>query len=122
VPIERRIQACDPTGDMAAGRAVIKAQRGDGKHHQSAVVDQKGVFIGAVAAAAIFDDAQPARADLLGDSMIERDDAIGDVFLDAVARELAIRPALCRHDRRDLALLQPAEQPSQLGAQDAVVF
>ena len=52
--------------------------------------------------------------------MVQEDDAVGDVFLEALARE-RVDAALAGDDRGDAALLQPGEQPPQLGAQHAGV-
>ena len=51
------------------------------------------------------------------DAVVEHDHAVRDVLLDAVAGEGPVA-ALAGDDRGDPALLEPAEQPTQLGAQD----
>ena len=63
----------------------MQAHRRDRQHRESALVDQERIFVGAVAAAAILHDAQAAGGDLVGNTMIEQDDAIGDVFLEPVS-------------------------------------
>ena len=50
--------------------------------------------------------------------MVEKDDAVGDVLLEALTRE-RVDAALAGDDGGDAALLQPGEQTPQLGAQDA---
>ena len=52
--------------------------------------------------------------------MIEQDDAVGNIFLQSVTRKL-VAPALSRDDSRHALVLQPAEKPAQLGAQDDFV-
>ena len=49
------------------------------------LADQEGIFIAAVHRAAVFDDAQPAGGDLVGDAEVEQDHAVGHVFFQAVA-------------------------------------
>ena len=70
--------------------------------------------------AAVLDDAQPPGRDLLGDPVVEQDHAVGDVLLQALAGERALA-ALAGDDRGDALVLEPAEQPAQLGAQDRLV-
>jgi hypothetical protein len=77
---------------------------------------RNGVLVGAVHRAAVLHDAQPAGRELLGDAVVEHDDAVGDVLLETVAGERAVA-ALARDHRGDPAVLEPAEQPAQLGAQ-----
>ena len=43
--------------------------------------------------AAVLDDAQPARGELLGDPVVEQDHAVGDVLLEALAGERRRRRA-----------------------------
>ena len=52
--------------------------------------------------------------------MVEKDDAVGDVLLEPLPRE-RVGAAFAGDDRRDAALLEPGEQPAQLGAQHAGV-
>ena len=52
--------------------------------------------------------------------MVEKDDAVGDVLLEALTRE-RVDAAFSGDDGRDAAFLEPGEQPAQLGAQHARV-
>ena len=52
--------------------------------------------------------------------MVEKDDAVGHVLLQPVARQL-FAPALRRDDRGHTFVLEPAKEPAQLAAQDALV-
>ena len=54
---------------------------------------------------------------VLGDPVVQQDHAVGDVLLQAVAGQRAVAP-LAGDDRRDALVLEPAEQPAQLGPQD----
>jgi hypothetical protein len=99
---------------------VLQAEGGDGQDGNPVLVDQEWVLVRAVDRAAILDDAQPARRTLFGDSVIEHDDAVGDVLLESVTGEGAIAP-LARDHGRDPAILEPTEQPAQFGAQDGGV-
>ena len=106
-----------PLDTIGLGRIVAEARRGDRQDGDALLVDEEGVFVGAVRRAAILDDAQPARGDLVDDPVVEQDDAVGHVFLEPVPCELPLA-ALGRDHGRDAALLEPAEQAAQLGAQD----
>ena len=77
-------------------------------------------FVGAVQRAAIFHHAQMPRGNLLKDPMLEQDHAVGHIFLQPVAREL-FAPALGGDDGGHAFVLEPAEEPAQLGAQDGFV-
>ena len=70
--------------------------------------------------AAIFDDPQAPGRQVVDDAMIEQDHAVRHILLDAVARKAAVA-ALRRDDGGELAVLEPAEQPPQLGAKHGFV-
>ena len=70
--------------------------------------------------AAVLDDAQPARRDLVVDAVVEQDHAVRDVLLEPLPGQQALA-ALAGDDGGHASVLQPAEQPPQFGAQDAVV-
>ena len=72
---------------------VVQPQRGDRQHARARARRSGRVLVGAVGRAAVLDDPQPPRGDLLGDAVVEEDDAVGDVLLQAVARQRARRPA-----------------------------
>ena len=73
-----------------------------------------------MAAAAILDDSQAARGDLVVDAMVEQDHAVGDVFLQPETGQRVFAALAC-HDRRHAALFQAPEQPADLRAQNARV-
>ena len=79
-------------------------------------IDQERILVGAVARAAVLHDAQPARRDLIVDAMVEHDHAVGDVLFEPLAGQ-RVDAALAGDHRGDAAVLQPGEQPPQLGAQ-----
>ena len=56
-------------------------------------VDQERELVGAVGRAAILDDAQPPGGDLLVHAVVEHDHAVGDVLLQAVARDASLAAA-----------------------------
>ena len=70
--------------------------------------------------AAIFDHADAAGRHLIDHAMIERDHAIGDIFLQAIAGQRAVA-ALAGHDHRDALFLQPAKEPAEFRAHDALI-
>ena len=98
-------------------RVMLKGQRGHGQHADAVGIDEEGIFVRAVVGAAVFDDAQAPRRDLIVDAMVEQNHRVRDVFLESLPGEGPLA-ALARDDGRDALLLQPAEQPSQLGAED----
>ena len=117
---EHRVQFRHAAGDARRRRGMIEPQRRDRQHRNARLADQERIFVRAVRRAAIFDDAQPARGDLLDDAVIEQDDAVGDELLEALTREMMLA-ALTGDDRRDAAVLQPSEQPPQFRAQNRLV-
>ena len=80
------------------------------------VVDQEWEFVVAVGRSTILQDPHLAGRLLGGDSLIQDDDAICQVFLEAMAGQ-SLGPSLPRDDRGDTFGLQPLKQPVQLGPQ-----
>jgi hypothetical protein len=114
---EHRVEARDAGRDDLVGDHVAESDRRDRQHTDALIIDQERIFVGTVRRAAILDDPQATRRDLVLHAVVEQDHAVGDIFLDAVARQLSFTP-LGRDDRRDAAFLQPCEEPPQFGAQD----
>src|ERR1051326_2168913 len=112
---EHLVQPRDAARDALAARRVVELQRCERQHVDAILVDEERVLVGAVRAAAVLDDAQAARRHLLAHAVVEQDHAVGDVLLEALARELAFA-ALAGNDGRDALILQPAEQAPQLRA------
>ena len=115
------VEAGNAGGKSLIADPVLQVQRSDGQHAEAVLVDQEGIFVGAVSRAAVFDHAQPPRGNLVFDAVIEQNDAIGNIFFQAVARQCAVA-ALGGDDGRHALVLEPAEQPAQLRAQDALVM
>ena len=69
---------------------------------------------------AIFDDPQTAGGNLIGHAMVEQDDAIGDIFFQAMTSEGTVA-ALAGDDRGYTLVFQPTEETAQLGAENAFV-
>jgi hypothetical protein len=99
---------------------VVEPDRGDGQDVEAALVDEEGVFVGAVVGAAVLDDAEPAGGDLFGDPVVEDDDAVGDVLFEPVAGEEPLAP-FGGDDGGDALVLEPAEEAAQFGAEDGGV-
>ena len=58
--------------------------------------------------------------DLVLDSMIQQNHAVGDIFFEAVARQGAL--ATLRGDYgRQVSILEPAEEAAKLRSQDALI-
>jgi hypothetical protein len=62
----------------------------------------------------------PPGGDLLVKALVEDDDAIGDVFLQPVARQ-RVFGALARDDGSQSAIFQPTEEAAQFRAEDGVI-
>ena len=91
-----------------------------GRNADALLVDQEGIFVGPVGAAAILHDAQSPGGDLVDHPMVEQDHTIGDVFFQALSRQGALAP-LARDDGCNTLVFEPAEQAPQLRAQDCRV-
>ena len=113
---EHRVETRDAGRHHRARRRMSETRRGDGQHRNALVVDQERIFVGAMRRAPVFDDAQSPRGDLVDDTMIEQDHAVGNIFLEPETGQRAFA-ALGRDDGRHFALLQPGEQPPQLRPQ-----
>jgi hypothetical protein len=74
-----------------------------------------------VVRAAVLDDPDPPRGNLLVHAVIELDDGVRDVFLESVTRQRVLAPLSRNHDR-EVSIPQPAEQPAQLRPQDRLVL
>ncbi len=64
-----------------------QSKRSDGHHGDPLLVNQEGKLIGVVCGATVFDDADSSGRDLLGYPVVKKNDAVGNVFLQAVTRE-----------------------------------
>ena len=104
-----------PRGHPLGGSLVIKSQRRDRQNRDAPLADEEGIFVGPVRRATILHHAQSPRGDLIVDSVVEQDHAIGHVLLQPVAGQRSLA-TLARDDRRHAAVLQPAEQAPQFGA------
>src|SRR4029453_7912926 len=113
---EHGVDPGDAGGNPLVRRFLVQAERGDWQDGNAVLVDQEGILVGAMGGAAVLDDAEPSGRELLGDAVVEDDDAVGDVLLEAVAGEGAVAP-LAGDDRRDPLVLKPAEQAAELGAE-----
>src|ERR1700749_3996937 len=96
---------------------MAKPGRGYGKNMDAGVIDQERVFVRAVSGASVLHDPQAARDDLFLDAVVEQDDAVGDVFLDAEAGKLTLA-AFGGDDGGDALVLEPAEQAPEFSAKD----
>src|SRR5471030_1152924 len=70
--------------------------------------------------APIFNDANSTGGNLLSDSVVQENDAIGNIFLKAMTRKRAT-PKLAGHDCGDLFRLEPTEKSFYLQAENACV-
>ena len=112
------VEARDAGRDALAADFVVEAEAGERQDREAVLVDEERILVGAVRRAAVLDDAQPARRDLVDDAVVEEDHAVGHVLLQPLARERTVA-LLAGDDGGDAPVLQPAEQPPQLRAQYA---
>ena len=84
------------------------------------MVNQERVLVGAVGRAPVLDDAQAPRGNLMIDSVVEENDAVGDVFLQTEAGE-GLFALFAGDDGGDALVFQEAEQAAQLRAQDVLI-
>ena len=97
-----------------------QAERRHRQHRYSLFADQERILVRSMHRAAIFEDAHAAGNDAVLQAMVQQHHAIGNVFLDAVARERAFA-ALAGDHGGDALVFEPAEQAPQLRAQDAFI-
>jgi len=79
-------------------------QRGDGQHRDAVFIDQERIFIRAMSRTAVFYDAESPGGNLLVDPMIQQNDAVGNVFLQALSGQRAVA-TFARDERRDALVL-----------------
>ena len=118
--LQHLVKSGDAAGDAFCRCFVCKIQRRHRQHRQTVLIDQKGIFVGAMVGAAIFDDAQAPRRHLLNHAVVQQDDAIGNIFLKPVPGQCAVASFGGDHGG-DPLVLQPAEQAAQFRTQQAVV-
>src|SRR5436190_3357833 len=83
--LQQLVEIGNSAGNSLAGRAMVQTKGRNGKHRDSMLIDEEGLLVGAVHTSAIFDYPQASSGKLAGDSMIQHDDTIGDVFFQAIA-------------------------------------
>ena len=116
---EQAVERRHPGGHALAGDRVVEADAGHRQDGEAAPPDEERVLVGAVRGAAVLQHAQPSRGDLIDHSVVERDDAVGDVLLEAVAG-VGAAALLTGYDGGDPPLLEPVEQSPQLRPQQLV--
>ena len=109
-----------PRGDNFRRHMRVPLKRSRRKDADAVFVDEKGIFVGSVGGAAILDDPQSARRDLVHDAVVEQDDAVGNVFFEAMPGQLPVA-SFSGDDRSEAPVLDPAEKPPQFSAQHAFV-
>ena len=117
---EHRVEPRDAGRDALVGHRVVRPSDVIGRTEMPSSSIRNGYSLVPCVRAAVLDDAQAPRGDLLGHAVVEQDHAVGDVLLQPLAGERAVA-ALAGDDRGDALVLEPAEQPPQLRAQDRLV-
>src|ERR1039457_6320770 len=69
----------------------------------------------------VFNDTNSTCGDLFPDPVVQKNDAIGNVLLQAVASKRTL-PQLAGNDRRNLLFLKPTEKSFYLQAKDAGIL
>ena len=100
---------------------VVESERSDRQHREPLIADQERILVGAVERAPVFDDPQPASRNLLGDPVVEKNDAVGDVFFESVPGQRIVTP-FPGDDGGEAAVFEPAEESAQLGPKDGVIW
>src|SRR6201999_1968216 len=59
------VEIRNAAGNALSRDGVVQPHRGAGQNGETAIVDEKRIFVGAVRSAAVFDDAHAARGNLL---------------------------------------------------------
>src|SRR6202011_1064164 len=118
--VEHGVETLDAGRDALVRRGVFELHGSDRPDGNAILFDEKRIFVRAVRAAAILDHADAARCHLVDHAMIERDDAIGDVFFEAEASQRFLA-ALADYDYCDAFFLEPAKNPAELGADDGLI-
>ena len=107
---------------MRSLRGLIGQPDGGDRHDDEAALgDQERVLVGPVERAPVFHDPEPSGRDLVVDPVVEDDHAVRDVLLDPELGQVAQLAALAADHHRQAAVLEPAEQPIELPADDRLV-
>ncbi len=114
------VEPGDPRRDPFRQGFVAEPEGRDRQDREPLLVDEEGVLVGPVGRAAVLDHPQPPGGLLFGDPVIQQDDAVGHVLLEAVAGQ-ALLPALGGDDGRHAPVLEPAEEAAKLGPEDGLV-
>lgn len=117
---EHGIEAGDAGRDALAADGIGQPGRGDRHHREAVAVKDERAFVAVVGRAAILDDAQAARGDLVINAVVEGDDTIGDIFLEPMAGD-GVLAAFGGDDGGDAFVLEPVQQAAEFAAQDAQV-
>jgi len=80
------------------------------------MIDQERILIGAVGSASVLDDSQTARGNLFRYPMVQRDHAIGNIFLQPVARQRVLS-RFAGNDSSKPVFFQPLKQPAKFRSQ-----
>ena len=109
-----------PVAIRSLDASMGQGHRGDGEDRDAVAADQERVLVGPVDAAPVLDDPQPPGRDLVGDPVVEGDDAVRDVLLEPVLGDGPVAP-LTRDNGRDAPVFHPEEEPSQLRPEDRFI-
>jgi hypothetical protein len=99
---------------------VLEPQRGNRQNADAFGADEEWIFVRSVVGAAVLHYSQAARRHLVVDAVVEQDHGIRHVLLEPLPRQEALA-ALARNHGGHPLVLQPPEQPPQLGPEDAVI-
>ena len=117
---EHGVQRGNTSGDALVGCRCSSSSEVTGSTEIPSLLDEKRKLVGAVRRSPVFHDAHAPREDGFRHPVIEQDDAVGNVFFQAVAGQVpSPRSAVMTAVR--LSVLQPPEHAPEFAAQNRFV-
>src|ERR1700686_316463 len=111
------IEIGDARGDTFARDFMVQGYGSERQNRNAGLIDEEGILIGSVTGSPVLHDAQAAGGYLFLDSVIEQNNAVGNVLFQTMPREGSIS-LLGSDDSRKPAILEPAEETSYLRPQN----
>ncbi len=92
---------------------MLQTKGGYGQDAETVLINQEWIFIGAMRGSAIFNNAQTASGNLIGDPVVEQDHAVGNILFQPMPGESAFAAFSCNNGT-DPFVFEPAKQTPQL--------
>ena len=112
---QHRVEPLNTRGDALGRGFVRQTERGNRQYRKAFFVNKEWILVRTMRCAAILHNPHTARGNLILYAMIEKNDAVGDIFLEPVTCERSFA-ALAGDDGSHTFFFQPAKQAAQLGA------